>query len=563
VRVAAAGREGSSDSEGGGSEASRTPPRAIGAAATLSDATHAAPPMADDASPLVTPREGSATGYLISAAVAAPGVENGVQFKVTRRAVGLIIGTAGERVKALRQKTRADVHISKEEDGSGTVILSGTKESVHQARLAITQLLDAEASALSSHGSRREPKADYQALGHVPPEYVGRLIGAKGGVIQRIRQESGAQVGLSKDPSGWALVSVDGTPDAVHAAKLSIEQSIGAELHWQRCLPEPSASAPPAADAPPAARIAPPAPRAWGAVSSSVPAAMSAAAAGPIDQISGQTTVSSNGAFRGSCPVCGDALKDGRRFECGHTVCSECTAHWGRCAICSTTQHEDGWSPVEGLPPLSNPAPTRGGVLHPVVADHAAIGSALLAALDEMAAPEFFCPITHELMHDPVCTIDGQTFERHAIEFWLRDHDTSPLTGERLENKMLIPNFIVRSQIRRLLDGNAPGPTAATVSPVGALKSAAVGSVPTEPASAGPPMLGPARLGPGLLVNGTIGNGALAGAAANAFGTSKLWGGHSDLATTGQVLVSTARGQGVRGQGHWMPQQGLNPWGGE
>ena len=33
-------------------------------------------------------------------------------------------------------------------------------------------------------------------------------------------------------------------------------------------------------------------------------------------------------------------------------------------------------------------------------------------------------------MEEPVVTQDGQTYERHAIEYWLRDHDTSPLTGQ-------------------------------------------------------------------------------------------------------------------------------------
>merc|ERR1712146_346013 len=40
--------------------------------------------------------------------------------------------------------------------------------------------------------------------------------------------------------------------------------------------------------------------------------------------------------------------------------------------------------------------------------------------------PEFLCPLTRELMRDPVFTADGQTYEREAIEAWLRDHDTSP-----------------------------------------------------------------------------------------------------------------------------------------
>ena len=64
--------------------------------------------------------------------------------------------------------------------------------------------------------------------------------------------------------------------------------------------------------------------------------------------------------------------------------------------------------------------------------------------------PEFFCAITMEVMRDPVTTFDGLSYERAAIESWLREHDTSPLTGEPLPSKMLIPNTALRNQIRRV-----------------------------------------------------------------------------------------------------------------
>ena len=63
---------------------------------------------------------------------------------------------------------------------------------------------------------------------------------------------------------------------------------------------------------------------------------------------------------------------------------------------------------------------------------------------------ECVCPITAEIMTDPVCTSDGFTYERTAITKWLRTKDTSPSTGAMLESKTLIPNFLARSIIRRL-----------------------------------------------------------------------------------------------------------------
>ena len=62
------------------------------------------------------------------------------------------------------------------------------------------------------------------------------------------------------------------------------------------------------------------------------------------------------------------------------------------------------------------------------------------------------CPITSELMLDPVFTADGQTYERWAIEEWLSTKDVSPLTNEKLEHKELTPNVLVRGQSIKLLE---------------------------------------------------------------------------------------------------------------
>ena len=44
--------------------------------------------------------------------------------------------------------------------------------------------------------------------------------------------------------------------------------------------------------------------------------------------------------------------------------------------------------------------------------------------------------------------VDGFTYERSAIEQWLKTHNTSPATGTELESKQLIPCFSLRSLIR-------------------------------------------------------------------------------------------------------------------
>ena len=63
---------------------------------------------------------------------------------------------------------------------------------------------------------------------------------------------------------------------------------------------------------------------------------------------------------------------------------------------------------------------------------------------------EYKCPITAEIMTDPVCTADGFTYERTAITEWLLTNDTSPSTGAKLACKRLVPNVTVRCLLQRL-----------------------------------------------------------------------------------------------------------------
>ena len=81
---------------------------------------------------------------------------------------------------------------------------------------------------------------------------------------------------------------------------------------------------------------------------------------------------------------------------------------------------------------------------------------------------DYICPITSEIMTDPVSTLDGFTYERAAITEWLRTKDTSPKTGTKLESKALIPNHSLRSVIRSFVEISAaipPPPPPSRVAP--------------------------------------------------------------------------------------------------
>ena len=54
-------------------------------------------------------------------------------------------------------------------------------------------------------------------------------------------------------------------------------------------------------------------------------------------------------------------------------------------------------------------------------------------------------------MRDPVMCADGHTYERDAIEKWLRTNVTSPVTNLRLPHRTLMPNHALRGIIQSIL----------------------------------------------------------------------------------------------------------------
>ena len=61
--------------------------------------------------------------------------------------------------------------------------------------------------------------------------------------------------------------------------------------------------------------------------------------------------------------------------------------------------------------------------------------------------PQYICPISCEIMTDPVICADGFTYDRASIVAWLRTHSTSPMTNVTLPNKSLISNMVMKEII--------------------------------------------------------------------------------------------------------------------
>ncbi|KAI3750046.1 hypothetical protein L2E82_20670 [Cichorium intybus] len=86
-------------------------------------------------------------------------------------------------------------------------------------------------------------------------------------------------------------------------------------------------------------------------------------------------------------------------------------------------------------------------------------GSSLQNPKTTLIPDDFRCPISLELMKDPVIVSTGQTYERTCIEKWLEQgHKTCPKTQLNLTSNALIPNYVLRSLIAQWCETNGMDP---------------------------------------------------------------------------------------------------------
>ena len=114
-----------------------------------------------------------------------------------------------------------------------------------------------------------------------------------------------------------------------------------------------------------------------------------------------------------SCPFCDSRSASLSRCRLGHIYCDHCAL------VC-----------VLGVDEADGPAED----------------SSVFCPMCVQPPTEFVCPITHELMDAPVVAQDGFTYEKSAIEGWLRCKQTSPKTNEPIE-ATLVPNFNLKALI--------------------------------------------------------------------------------------------------------------------
>ena len=67
---------------------------------------------------------------------------------------------------------------------------------------------------------------------------------------------------------------------------------------------------------------------------------------------------------------------------------------------------------------------------------------------------EFMCPISKELMKDPVIAFDGNTYERSEIEDYLKQNNKSPVTGAEAPGCFVFPNNDMKKRIDTFVSAN-------------------------------------------------------------------------------------------------------------
>jgi U-box domain len=73
-------------------------------------------------------------------------------------------------------------------------------------------------------------------------------------------------------------------------------------------------------------------------------------------------------------------------------------------------------------------------------------------AVTEQSVPSgFICPLTMEIMFDPVLDAEGNTFERSALFQWLKHSPTSPVSRQPLNERMVTSNNALRDTIHEFM----------------------------------------------------------------------------------------------------------------
>ncbi|GJP43227.1 hypothetical protein CLOM_g2717 [Closterium sp. NIES-68] len=91
--------------------------------------------------------------------------------------------------------------------------------------------------------------------------------------------------------------------------------------------------------------------------------------------------------------------------------------------------------------------PELQGEIHPLLVRMAAEAQAEVKRRKQQIDEQFICPISKEVMREPVVAADGFTYEREHMERWMAACTLSPATGQPLAHTALTSNNVLKNLI--------------------------------------------------------------------------------------------------------------------
>ena len=122
----------------------------------------------------------------------------------------------------------------------------------------------------------------------------------------------------------------------------------------------------------------------------------------------------------------------------------------------STTGINNGYANINGNGGTNNAVPVvafdQFGTGNVPSIDNLPIAHSVMPveALQNNVPPLFMCPLSHQIMTNPVQCLDGQTYERTAIEQWFVDRGSvSPIKSQPLPNTQVFENIAIKTAIQQ------------------------------------------------------------------------------------------------------------------
>lgn len=154
----------------------------------------------------------------------AVGLGCGASVNVPANRLGKLIGLRGCKINSLRSSTGATIEIEKTATGAGLVSISGPDPVVQAAKTAIQRLLVEDGEDYENGGAPPVDEEEQVMTIDIPRKDVGKVIGAGGSTIQRLRSLNGVKITLFKDDLGEGHLTIMGSSKNVEAVKAAVHE---------------------------------------------------------------------------------------------------------------------------------------------------------------------------------------------------------------------------------------------------------------------------------------------------------------------------------------------------